>query len=661
MKKLNNVLKSIVLGIAIMFVISSFSVLSIKTTFNDQQFNDENIFTTDRGTHTVFAEYSTATWCGYCKYAHGALMNIYAENNYDFYYVSHVDDMNTKSDARNSEYNCAGFPTVFFDGGYQLQVGAGDVASAQANYENKISISETRSVPDIFTQLTVQWIGDATMNIAVSVQNNETSTYDGHIRVFVTEIESSMGWLDTWSNPYTFPLLEYAFNTDISVSPVGTWEDSITWIGANYNDGHGNDYSGITQDNIMVIAAVYNEEGIQTDAYPPEGYYFDAHYVDDATATIPMLSNPPDILNIATDPSLEEINGYINITCEITATFGLNDAKVNVLYPDLSSINQTMTNIVGTDSYYYNTSYSNPGFYDYYVWAKDTNNDATTSNVFTFEIGIPPDITLIDTSEIIQTQGGFVNVTCTVTDNELVNSVFINVTDPDDITNNHPMNQIGSKSDSYYYNSSYSLNGTYKYHIFADDNLGNIVISENNFYFIGEDAVPIYLKDVDAGWNMITVPIENSYNASSLAAVIEGCSIVSRFDAELQTYNSYIVGVSPPSADFTIVNGSSYFVVVDESSIYFASGDPIVSVSVPLYNNDSGWNMIGWYHDYDTTASNLGGSISDCTIVSMFNASLQTYSSFIVGVSPPSADFTINSGMGIFVSVADTSTWQGQG
>ena len=35
-------------------------------------------------THTVFAELSTATWCPYCRYAHAALRNIYANEWYPF-------------------------------------------------------------------------------------------------------------------------------------------------------------------------------------------------------------------------------------------------------------------------------------------------------------------------------------------------------------------------------------------------------------------------------------------------------------------------------------------------------------------------------------------------------------------------------------------------
>ena len=138
-----------------------------------------------------------------------------------------------------------------------------------------------------------------------------------------------------------------------------------------------------------------------------------------------------------------------------------------------------------------------------------------------------------------------------------------------------------------------------------------------------------------------------------------GCKILSRFNSDLQTYESYIKGVSPPSANFGIRDGCGYFVVVDEKSIYFASGNPINNINVELSSNGSGWNMIGWHHDYDTTASILGDSISNCTIVSMFDADLQTYKSYIVGVSPPSADFAIKPGMGIFVVVDNSSIWIG--
>jgi len=86
-------------------------------------------------------------------------------------------------------------------------------------------------------------------------------------------------------------------------------------------------------------------------------------------------------------------------------------------------------------------------------------------------------------------------------------------------------------------------------------------------------------------------------------------------------------------------------------------GYPITNVSIPL---KVGWNLIGWYHEYDTTASSLSENISGCVSVSMWNATLQTYKTYIVG-GPPSFDFPIVRGMGLFVDVSEESVWHGEG
>lgn len=232
-------------------------------------------------THTVFAEYGTATWCGYCKYAHGALKNIYAAGTYPFYYVSLVDDKNSIAAARNDQYNIYGFPTVWFDGGYKVNVGAGSIPAAQAAYESSINACGIRPVEDIDISLTVTWLGGTEMQISAQVDNNEAATYGGHIRVYITEIESSMGWYDTAGQLYTFPLLDYAFNEPVSISAGGSWQDSTTW------DGTSHGFPSITEDNIMVIAAVFNDEWHQGYSYPPSSNPFNAYYVDDAVGTTP--------------------------------------------------------------------------------------------------------------------------------------------------------------------------------------------------------------------------------------------------------------------------------------------------------------------------------------------------------------------------------------
>jgi hypothetical protein len=70
--------------------------------------------------------------------------------------------------------------------------------------------------------------------------------------------------------------------------------------------------------------------------------------------------------------------------------------------------------------------------------------------------------------------------------------------------------------------------------------------------------------------------------------------------------------------------------------------------------------MIGWYHEYDTMASSIGGDITNCTMVSWFDAMNDTFKTYIVG-GPPSFDFAVSQDMGLFVLVDKESTWQGEG
>lgn len=149
-----------------------------------------------------------------------------------------------------------------------------------------------RPVNDLDVAVTAEWVGDATMDIDVSVRNNEATGYGGHIRVYVTETVSSMGWNDTWNppRPYTNTFLDYAFNEDITIDAGGTWSGSTTWVGYDHDDGHGNDFGIITPNNVTVFAAVFDSTWHQGYSYPPYGAPFDAYYVDEATSATPIIS-----------------------------------------------------------------------------------------------------------------------------------------------------------------------------------------------------------------------------------------------------------------------------------------------------------------------------------------------------------------------------------
>ncbi len=217
---------------------------------------------------------------------------MYYEGTLDFYFVSLVNNMNTNAEARLDEYNLYYVPTVFFDGGYLVNVGAGSVPGAVATYTASINDCGNRPVSDIDVDVSLGWLGSATLDINVSVTNNDLDKYNGRIRVYVTEIVSSMGWIDTWGNPYDFAFLDYAYNQDITVDGGTVWSSSTTWDGNLHNDGHGHTFGGITPENVMVFAAVFNSEWHQGYAVPPNGYPFDAYYVDESAAA--WINLPPD-------------------------------------------------------------------------------------------------------------------------------------------------------------------------------------------------------------------------------------------------------------------------------------------------------------------------------------------------------------------------------
>jgi hypothetical protein len=365
---MRKILPFVVIGI---LILSGFGAGALNTNNDNLELNKiEDRGMEDRGidySHTILGEYGTATWCGYCKYAHGALKNIYAGQWHPFYYISLVDDENVHAEARIDELVISGFPTVWFDGDYTKDIGAGSIPAAQAAYNTSIEDCAERDVADVDIDVDVTWNGNAEMYIEVSVDNNEDSEYSGHLHVYVTEIVSSMGWYDTNNDLYTFPFLDYAFNQDITVSAGGTWSNSKTWDGNDYDNGYGDDFSGISYGNIMIIGAVFDE---------------DDEYVDDVTGYRIGDNDPP---NTPSNPDPD--NGDTNIDTDVDLSWKCTDDDDDVLSYDIylgESSNPPLftAGIVGRTY--------NPGpldLYTTYYWkivAKDSMGGSTTGPIWSF-------------------------------------------------------------------------------------------------------------------------------------------------------------------------------------------------------------------------------------------------------------------------------------
>ena len=330
--------------------------------------------------HTVFAEYATGTFCEFCHYAREALDAIYTTGDYPFYYVSLLQDVNTRAAARINEYNIIAYPTVAFDYGYNVTVGGYD--GVEATYRTAITECGARTVADVDVNLDVAWLGNAMMNISVEIKNNEAAPYSGHLHVYVCEIESSLGWNDTTGHPYTLPFLDYAFNEQVSNLPAGdTYGDTIIWDGHDHNNGYGVNFGSIQYGNIAIIAAVFNNTWHQGYAKPPGHCPFDAYYVDETAGFIvadtePNIPNNPDPENGATDVDIhKDISWTGGGTPGSSITYDVFFGTSNPL-PKVSANQSTTTYKPGT------LTHSTTYYWKIIAW--DQNDNSAEGPVWSF-------------------------------------------------------------------------------------------------------------------------------------------------------------------------------------------------------------------------------------------------------------------------------------
>jgi len=342
--------------------------------------------------HTVFGEYATFHSCGYCPNAHQALDTIYNAHWYPFYYVTLNVDIptgsgNLKAKARFNELGAGGCPVVFWDGGYRIDRGGPSVPTCQSWYNASIQACGNRTVADIDLHLTVLWLGSGTLSVTTEAVNHNTTQYQGYLRVYVTEIVSSMGWTDIHGDPLNFTFLDYAENKSITLPASGSWINTTTWDGHQYNDGHGHNFGNITQNNTMVIAAMFNQQ---------------PKYVDEACAAVPETPNNPPLTPSNPTPG----NGATDVTLDtdISWTGGDPDPEDTVTYDVYFGPSGQMTKVSPNQT---ETSYD-PGTLVYqqtYEWKiiswdnHDTSSEGPVWSFTTQRDMTPPTVNLIKPKE----------------------------------------------------------------------------------------------------------------------------------------------------------------------------------------------------------------------------------------------------------------------
>jgi len=205
----------------------------------------------------------------------------------------------------------------------------------------------------------------------------------------------------------------------------------------------------------------------------------------------------PVIKNIQDSPDPQESVGDVNITCEVTDNWGVNKVKVNITYPDSTTVNATMATMSG-GNFYYNITYMPLGTYQYFIWAKDTTDNSNTSATYSFVIQdtTPPVITgaSVMATPDPQESGGSVNITGNVTDNFQVDVVKVNIKYPDGSEVNDTM-----LPGSYHYETTYTQEGNYEYFIWAKDTVGHTAKSSLHSFVVKQSELP---------WSWLTVTLD---------------------------------------------------------------------------------------------------------------------------------------------------------
>ncbi|UCF49381.1 MAG: hypothetical protein JSU91_06440 [Thermoplasmatales archaeon] len=244
----------VILLISVLFI-ASFSGAS---TFNMSSFeiilkNSEN----QNYTHTVFAGIAATQSCGGCNEWNQKIYEEYISEEFDFEYISMIgydengNVLNYDAIFWSLNYTVGTFPTTIIDGDYERISG---------NYIEELpgalDSCGNRTVANINAYVSAILVGDATINITITIENNEATQYNGYIRLFISEIISRYN--TSIGDPFHFGFLDFAFDESISISPGDIYTDHKIWNGYEHEDAHGDDFGDLKANNIQVALVLYN-------------------------------------------------------------------------------------------------------------------------------------------------------------------------------------------------------------------------------------------------------------------------------------------------------------------------------------------------------------------------------------------------------------------
>ena len=213
------------------------------------------------------------------------------------------------------------------------------------------------------------------------------------------------------------------------------------------------------------------------------------------------LSSEPVITNVAATPNIQNIGGYVNITCSVTAFSGVDSVWVNITLPDEKFTNMSMTQGIG-NQWFYNNNYTTTGLYQYVIWANDTFGNWTESDIFQFQVvNILPSLSSPQVNPLegnIHTGFNFTVIYIDL-DNHAPNNIMVNITGIG-VYGLVELNHLDfdyTDGKEYYINVSGFSIGSHSFHFAANDSIGDWTESNTLLFEVFGNAPMLSIAQVD--------------------------------------------------------------------------------------------------------------------------------------------------------------------
>lgn len=116
------------------------------------------------------------------------------------------------------------------------------------------------------------------------------------------------------------------------------------------------------------------------------------HWNSKSDSILVQDTMPPSIINLAILPPNPQVGSDVRVSVDVSDASGIATCTINITTPDGDwLLNESMINVVGTDTFYYETDYNILGEYQFVIWVvDDAGLGASMTDTFTTQDSSPP-------------------------------------------------------------------------------------------------------------------------------------------------------------------------------------------------------------------------------------------------------------------------------